>query len=112
MITIRVKGYDQKDKLVIAKYYLLPEVYKQYSFNKDQVVFSDDILAKIIQRVPEEEGVRNLKRGIEAIASWINVQRYITTSEPIRFPLHIAEQHVNEYINPREQSTYIHTMYM
>lgn len=77
MIQIHVKGYTPKDKLEIAKNYLLPSILKEYLFNAGDIVFTDEIIDKIIQRVPEEEGVRNLRRGIESIVSWLNMYRYI-----------------------------------
>ena len=77
MIQIHVNGYSAQDKLVIAKDYLLPSILKQYLFKTEDIIFTDEIINKIIQRVPEEEGVRNLRRGLESIISWINMYRYV-----------------------------------
>ena len=82
MIQIHVKGYSPQDKLEIAKNYLLPSIFQQYLFNSTDIVFSDEIINKIIQRVPEEQGVRNLRRGIESIVSWLNMYRYVPLPPP------------------------------
>lgn len=101
MVTIRVKGYDTKEKLSIATDYLVPEVFSQYKVTNKDILFSKDILEDIIRRVPEEEGVRNLKRGIEHIVSWINMCRYIPdkdTNQLIEFPVTVTSEMVKKYV--------------
>lgn len=104
MITIRVKGYNSKDKLRIAKDYLLPEILKQYNMSADKIIFPSRIIEYIIERVSEEDGVRNLKRGLESVVSWINMHQYLPEedSEPITFPLEITEEHVQKYLRPED----------
>jgi ATP-dependent Lon protease len=77
MITIRVPGYGTTDKLCIARDYLIPELLKEYKKTKEDIIFTDEIIESIIRKVPREEGVRNLKRGIESIISWLNMHTYI-----------------------------------
>jgi ATP-dependent Lon protease len=98
MITIHVKGYNKKEKLTIAMDYLLPSILSQFKLTKDDIVFSKEIMEKIIEKVPPEEGVRNLKRGLESIVSWINMLRYVPDNDSIAFPFHVEEQHVKKYI--------------
>jgi ATP-dependent Lon protease len=129
MITIHVKGYDVKDKLILARDYLLPEILKQYKFLPTDIVFEDEVIIKIIQKVPDEEGVRNLKRGLESIVSWINMHRYIPhvasgnsksstsacISSSLVFPLKVTSDHVNSFISTDStktgRDTYLQTMY-
>jgi ATP-dependent Lon protease len=70
---IKVDGFDNKEKLVIAKNYLVPIELKNYNF---QVIFSDENLRYIINKLNDEKGVRNLKRVIEIIMRKINVLRF------------------------------------
>ena len=70
---IKVEGFNNKDKLEIAKNYLVPSELKNYDFT---VEFSDDNLRYIINKLNDEKGVRNLKRVIEIIMRKINVLRY------------------------------------
>lgn len=109
MITIKVKGYNTKDKLRIAKDYLIPELLSQYKMTSDDVLFSNDIVEYIISKVNEEEGVRNLKRGIEAVISWINMHRYIPPEDgvPITFPVEVTEEHIKKYLRPEDGSNRI-----
>ena len=82
MITIRVSGYSKKEKLEIAQNYLVPRILKSYNLNPTDIVFEDAIIDEIIERITPEEGVRNLKRGIDAIISWINMRRYVPNLVP------------------------------
>ena len=97
MVTIHVKGYSTKEKLKIASGYLIPEILKQYNIKNDDLIFSEDIITKIINKVDSEEGVRNLKRGLDAIISWINMIRF-TEKDTIVFPITINEDHIDKYI--------------
>ena len=70
---IRVEGFNNKDKLQIAKSYLVPRELKNYNFD---IQFTDDNLRYVIDKLSDEKGVRNLKRVIEIIMRKINVLRY------------------------------------
>jgi ATP-dependent Lon protease len=77
MIVINVKGYNNQEKIVLARDYIIPEILKQYNLKKGGIIFSDDVLMHIINNIEEEEGVRNLKRAINNIISWINMMIYV-----------------------------------
>jgi hypothetical protein len=70
---IKVEGFNNKEKLEIAKNYLVPIELKNYNI---QIIFTDDNLRYIINKLNDEKGVRNLKRVIEIIMRKINVLRY------------------------------------
>jgi ATP-dependent Lon protease len=110
MITIHVQGYSISDKVQICQKHLLEEVMQEFNIPREHIIMSDEIVKKIIQKVPEEQGVRNLKRGLESIISWINMERYIG-AQAITFPLKITEAHVNKYISKNGQSFPLH-MYL
>ena len=126
MITIRVSGYDTSDKICIAKDYLIPELLKEYKRSPEDIIFSTEIIEKIIERVPKEEGVRNLKRGIECIISWLNMHTYLpvieedskgrpgktlkiklgdttlTNAQIYTYPVTVKEEHIEKYIKVDE----------
>jgi ATP-dependent Lon protease len=70
---ITVDGFDNKQKLNIAKDFIIPKELKQY---EKKYKFTDEIIKYIIQKVKEEKGVRNLKRAIEKILRKLNVLQY------------------------------------
>jgi ATP-dependent Lon protease len=126
MITIRVPGYDTSDKISIASDYLIPELLKEYKRSAEDIIFSKETIEKIIERVPKEDGVRNLKRGIECIISWLNMHTYLplveedskgrpnkilkitlndtitTNAKLYTYPVVVTEDHINRYIKEDE----------
>ena len=109
MVTVRTSGYTLKDKIPIAQSYMLPELYKSFSFKDTDLIFTKDILTYIISLCPEEQGVRNLKRALEDVTSHINLCRLL--DKPILkdndkatfpdFPLEITKEMVDKFVNKK-----------
>lgn len=114
MYKISVKGYDVKEKIVIAKKYLLPKIYEQINFNKEDIIIDDDMIKYIIENYTEsEDGVRNLKRCLEIIFTKLNLFRLMKPGEnlfeedlslKIEFPLTITEKILKELIKNKNSS--------
>ena len=114
MYKISIKGYETKDKIVIAKKYLLPKIYKQINFNKEDIIINDDVIKYIIENYTDtEDGVRNLKRCLEIIFTKINLFRLMKPGEnlfeevlsiKIEFPLIVSEKLVKELIKNNNSS--------
>ena len=72
MYKISTKGFNVEDKLKIVTNYLVPGILKEYKLS--DITFTDECVREIIHTFTDgEEGVRNLRRGIETIISKINV---------------------------------------
>lgn len=98
MIKIRTDGYKLTDKVKIAQNFLLPELFKQFNLKADDICFKDDHIKYIVtNKIDEEEGVRNLKRGLECIVSNINLNALLNPEEVV-LPFHITEKIINTYI--------------
>ena len=102
MITINVAGYNTQEKKTIALEYMLPGILSQFGFTPEMMVFAPEIIEYIIERVPREEGVRNLKRGMESIVSWINMARF--TDEDVTFPFTVTRDVVDKYLGKDQRS--------
>ena len=97
--TIKVNGYKNNEKIVIAKKYLLPNILKEFNINSSNIIITDEIIEYIIELVDNEEGVRNLKRGLESIISWINMYKFLPNQEiPITYPFNITKKFVEKHI--------------
>ena len=98
MIVINVKGYNNQEKLVLAKDYIIPEILLQYNLTKGDILFGDDVITHIIEAVESEEGVRNLKRAINNTISWINMMRYVSIDDiSISLPFEIDVKFYDKY---------------
>lgn len=92
MYKIHTKGYDNKEKVVIAKDYLLPSVQQQINFKEEDIQISDDVISYIITNYTEEEkGVRNLKRCLEILHTKLNLYRLTTGLESTLFKEDVLE---------------------
>ena len=67
MEIISLSGYTEKEKIAIAKGYLIPRQIRENSLRETEVAFADEALQKIIREYTREAGVRNLERKIGAV---------------------------------------------
>jgi ATP-dependent Lon protease len=67
METIYLPGYTTLEKRHIAMQHLVPKQIRVNGLSGDQVVFSDEVVSKIIESYTREAGVRNLEREISSV---------------------------------------------
>lgn len=67
METIYIPGYTTLEKRHIAMQHLIPKQVRVNGLSPDQVVFSDEVVSKIIESYTREAGVRNLEREISSV---------------------------------------------
>jgi ATP-dependent Lon protease len=67
MEVIRLSGYTDREKIAIAKGYLIPRQLRENGLREKEISFSEESLQKIIRQYTREAGVRSLERKIGAI---------------------------------------------
>lgn len=67
MEIIGLSGYTDKEKLNIAKKFLLPKLLKEYALAAKQIDLSDKMLMHIIEDHTKEAGVRTLERYLAKV---------------------------------------------
>jgi ATP-dependent Lon protease len=114
MYRIQTKGYDTKQKVVIARDFLLPKIREQVSFKAEDVIIPDETIETIINlkdATKSEEGVRNLKRCLEIIHTKLNLFRLMRPENnlfakemdmKVSFPITVTKQHVEKFIKSEE----------
>jgi ATP-dependent Lon protease len=125
MYRIQTKGYDAKEKVIIARNHLLPKIREQVSFNEDEVILPDETLQYIISNkglTGEEAGVRNLKRCLEIIHTKLNLYRLMTPGSKlfgkememeVSFPFTVTKAAVDFLIkNEEKQNQSLLSMYI
>lgn len=110
MYRIQTKGYDAKEKLIIARNFLLPKIRDQVNFEEDAVIIPDETMKELIANksiMKGEEGVRNLKRSLEIIHTKLNLFRLMKPEKnifekdmdlKIQFPIEVTSDHVKKLI--------------
>lgn len=61
---IEVTGYTVEEKLEIAKRHLVPKQLRENGIQEKQIIFSDEIITRLIEEYTNESGVRTLEKRI------------------------------------------------
>ncbi len=67
MEVIQLAGYTEREKVNIARNYLIPRQLRENGLKEHEVEFTDDAVLSVIRNYTREAGVRNLEREIGAI---------------------------------------------
>jgi len=115
MYRIHTKGYDAKEKMIIARKHLLPKIREQVRFAEDELILPDETLQYIISSqnlCKGEQGVRNLKRCLEIIYTKLNLFRLVRPDSKVFekdihlgevvFPFTVEKKHVDILIKTEE----------
>lgn len=110
MMVIELKGYDLKQKVVIAEKYLLPAALKEVNL-EEKVAISKDVLAHVVEEYAKDEnGVRELKRCLEQIVQKINMLRIYNSPElefhikDFSLPFIVKKDHIKLFLKKRERT--------
>jgi ATP-dependent Lon protease len=85
MEILRFSGYTQKEKLRIARTYLVPRQLKEHGLKPEQAAVSDEAIERVIDDYTCEAGVRSLDREIASLARKAAKRFASGRSEPLRF---------------------------
>ena len=108
LIRINLNGFSCEDKISIAKEYILRDLVDNIGMEPKDVVFTDEILRKIINEYTEEEGVRGLRRCLETILLKLNMAKYTTIGNEIKnlsFPVVMNEELVKTLLSNKSKSS-------
>lgn len=113
MYRIQTKGYNQKQKTIISKDYLLPKIREQIHFTSDEIIIPDSTIHYIIENhCDKEDGVRNLKRCMEIIHTKLNLYRLMKPgtnlfeedmSLAVTFPFTVTKDIVDKLIKDKKE---------
>ena len=122
MYQIRTKGYDKKEKTIIAKDYLIPGIGKNINFKENEVIFADGVFEYIMEKLTgNEKGVRNLKRCLEIIYSKLNLYRLMEKDTTlfekeefinVEFPFEVTNEIVDKLIKQNDKDDIPFGMHM
>ena len=122
MYRINTKGYDQKEKTIIAKDYLVKSIQSQVKFKSEDIIIPDDVVKYIVEEHTEkEDGVRNLKRCLEIIHTKLNLYRLMRPgtnlfekdmSLDVKFPMTVTKEVVDKLIKQEKKTGSWQNMYL
>ncbi|HFQ95563.1 MAG TPA: endopeptidase La [Anaerolineae bacterium] len=94
MEIIELSSYTDRDKVAIAKGYLIPRQIRENSLRPEEISFDDEAICKIIREYTREAGVRTLERRIGAIARKVATRVAAGDNEPV----HITEDNLADWL--------------
>jgi ATP-dependent Lon protease len=113
MYRIYAKGYDRKEKTIIARDYLLPKIRQEVNFEPNEIIVSEEAIGYVIEKYGgQEAGVRNLKRYLEIIHTKLNLCRLMkpgtkmfdnNTVIPLSYPFNVTPEIINKLITQKDQ---------
>ena len=96
MEVLRLPGYSEEEKLVIAERYLIPRQLKQAGLTPEQCTFTREAVRQIISRYTREAGVRRLERAIGRVARKVALK----FAEGDATPVTVKPEDLADYLGP------------
>tara|TARA_B100000809_G_scaffold130792_1_gene128619 strand:- start:160 stop:1107 length:948 start_codon:yes stop_codon:yes gene_type:complete len=94
MEVIRIPGYTEDEKIIIANKYLLPKQLKDNGVKDGELNLLDGTIKEIIRSYTKEAGVRNLEREISKLARK-TVKEIVTGKET---KVNIDEKNISQFL--------------
>jgi len=92
-----------KDKLVVTKDHIFPEIYGKINL-KDAIVWDDEVITFIIETYTLESGVRKLKEILFEIISEINLEILREEDQGVEYPIVMTKELVRtKYLKERHE---------
>jgi ATP-dependent Lon protease len=102
MEVIRLSGYTDEEKVMIAKRHLIPKQMEENGINETPVVWTDSGIMRVITGYTKEAGLRNLEREIGSICRKIAVE---VASGKAQETYRLTESTVEKYLGPMKHFT-------
>ena len=122
MFMIQTSKLTPEEKLTISKDYLIDGIFNDMGVDKEELIFSDEIIIFIVKNYSQEEGVRNLKRAFQTIIGKLNIIRITQQGaldnldlpfslDNFELPLNITENIVKKLVDINKQDLAPEFMY-
>jgi len=104
MEVIELSGYTEREKMAIAKGYLIPRQIRENGLRSKEIKFTNSGLRTIVNKYTREAGVRNLDRKIGAICRKVGTRIAEGIGEPFKISPDIVQEFLEHpiYLGPQE----------
>jgi ATP-dependent Lon protease len=104
MEVIRLAGYTEGEKIVIARDYLIPRQIRENGLKASEITFREDALSEIIRSYTREAGVRNLEREIGQVCRKVAIQIADGSRKRVTVNIKVVREYLGRptYFGPEE----------
>ncbi|OON81195.1 endopeptidase La [Streptomyces tsukubensis] len=95
MELVRLDGYTEDEKVVIARDHLVPRQLERAGLASDELTVDESALRKLAGEYTREAGVRNLERGIARLLRKVAAQHELGQQE---LPFTVKDEHLRGFI--------------
>lgn len=95
MELVRLDGYTEDEKVVIARDHLLPRQLERAGLERDEVTLDESALRKLAGEYTREAGVRNLERSVARLLRKVAAQHELGDRE---LPFTVTDEHLRALI--------------
>lgn len=95
---IKFEEYSDEDKIIISRDYVIPEIFENIGFKKNDINIEKNVIQYVIKNIVEDRdnnGIRSIKKTFENIFLKLNLKRYI---ENIKFPINLNIKMINDLL--------------
>ena len=96
MELVRLDGYTEDEKVVIARDHLLPNQLERAGLSEQDVVIDDEVLRSLAAEYTREAGVRNLERSIAKVLR--KVAAKLAAEDAVDTPIRIDTDSLRDYL--------------
>ncbi len=101
---IQIQSLSNREKVVISKNYILPEIMENVGFTMDEIYFSHEVLEYLIESYTNESGCRRCKEILLNIVREINVMKI--QGEITEFPFHVTKEFIDVFMTDKPKVTH------
>jgi ATP-dependent Lon protease len=91
---IELPGYIEREKVVIAKRYIIPGLLKKHGINRSEVRIANKVLSRIISNYTQEAGLVGFSQQIEKICRKIALEK----AEKVSTNWLVSEKNLDSYL--------------
>lgn len=84
MTVIKTKSLTLKDKLVVTRKHLIPQIVDHMNICPDSILVNNDTIRDIIHEYTREAGARQLKKILEDLIQELNIRRLLDSDYELR----------------------------
>lgn len=96
---IRLSGYTEREKIEIAKRYLVPKQREATGLKSDMIDFTEGAITTVIENYTREAGVRSLERELSSVCRKV-ARKVVVTPEKAAFHETVSSEAILNYLGP------------